>query len=204
MPVRQWPGREEWQARAEYAVRTWCPPRDRLPADAVFSTAAEEAEALTLVRDAAARARPAATAAIAVLRGQLPGQPAAGRARIAWFLDLDDATEAVASELAQLESSRTRLARALRSGHQGEALEELRHIASCPTVEVPAEVTSCLVRLSELAALAEARCNRAAEEALQKAIAAEVARRRTDEAWAHELERRDRVEAGPVVVRIRA
>ncbi|MER6253648.1 hypothetical protein ABT224_20060 [Streptomyces sp. NPDC001584] len=204
MPVRQWPGREEWQERAEYAARTLCPPRDRLPADAVFSTATEDAEALALIRDAATRARPAVTAAIAVLRGRLPDRPAAGRGRIAWFLNLDDAAEVVASELAQLESSRTRLARALRTGHQGEALEELRHIANCPAVEVPAEVASALVRLAELAALATARCDQAAEEALQKAIAAEVARRRTDQAWGRELERRSRVEAGPVVVRIRA
>ncbi|MFD5881036.1 hypothetical protein [Streptomyces yangpuensis] len=201
MPERQWPSREEWQARAEYAVRTWCPAADRLPEDAVFSTPAEDAEALALIGVAAAGARSVATAAIGVLRERLPGRPSVGRARIAWFLDLDAETEVLASELAQLESARTRLARAVRTGHQGMALEELRHITDSPTVEVPAEVAAAVARLGELGAVAAARRARAADEAQQKAIAAEIDRRRTDEAWALELERRRRAEAGPVIVR---
>ncbi|UQA95689.1 hypothetical protein [Streptomyces halobius] len=198
--TRQWPTRAEWQASAEYAVRTRCPAVDRLPADAVFHTPEEAAEARMLARAAAGQARPALTAAITALRARLPDRPAAGRARVAWFLALDADREAVAEELAALESSRTRLARAAREEHLGAVLDELQRLLRSSAVTPPEALPASAARLQELADAATVRRDQAAEAALQEAIAAEVARRCTDEVWEKELERRARVEAGPLVV----
>ncbi|MDX3165916.1 hypothetical protein PV516_19200 [Streptomyces scabiei] len=198
--VRRWPDRAEWQERAEYAVRTQCLAVDRLLDGAVFSTPEEDAEALALARSAAPEARRAATAAITALRARLPDRPATGRARVAWFLALDPEHETVASQLAGLETARTRLARAAREQHPGDVLDELRRITRSPAVTAPEAVTAAVARLQELAGAATARRDQAAEAALQEAIAAEVARRATDTAWEKELEWRARAEGGPLVV----
>ncbi|MEW2302014.1 hypothetical protein AB0958_18910 [Streptomyces sp. NPDC006655] len=202
MTERQWPTREEWQAKAEYSVRTLCTRWERLPHDARFITAEEEAEALAWALEAAKRLRPPLTAEINRLRVLVPDRPAAGRARVRWWLDLSEEKERVANDLSALEDIRRTVARAAREkawdtvgGQLGRLYRHQRRIMLDGGLDELCE------RLNARAVEVAARRDAEAVRLEQKAIEREVARRATDEAWEKELEWRARVEQ-PRVTRI--
>jgi len=197
-----WPTREEWQAKAEYHIRTVCTRWERLPADARFITDAEEVEARAWATDAAKRLRPALTAEINRLRALVPDRPAKTRERAAWFYDLPEDRYKVATDLAALEDMRRTVARAAREdgwGHIAFTLGRLyRHYAR---VMLDAGLDDVCEQLNARVVAVEARRDADARRLEDEAIAREVARRATDEAWAKELERRARVEQ-PRVIRV--
>lgn len=202
MPEYQWPSREEWQAKAEQSVRTRITMYERLPAGETYLTAAEEAEAAELAQTAAREARPLLTAEIRRLRDELPDRPNAGRVRINWFLNLDEERYTAACNLAAVEEIRTRTARAAKAGDWGEVQWQLGRIRkSYPAVVSTEALNAALDRLDELCAARDERRTAFARALEDAAVALEVARRATDEAWARELEWRAGVDA-PRVIRI--
>lgn len=206
MTAHQWPSREEWQAKAEQSVRTRITMYERIPAGTVFLTAGETAEALELARQAAAEARPLLNAEIGRLRGLLPDRPPASstRARVAWFLGLDEERYVMASDLAAVEEIRTRTSRAAKAGGWGEVQWQLGRIrCSYRAVRPTPALDAALDRLDELAAAETDRRATYARALEDEAVALEVARRAADEAWAKELEWRASVDA-PRVIRISA
>lgn len=200
MTGRVWPSREEWQAQAERAVRTFCTRWERLEPGAVWSTLAEDVEFEELATAAAKALRPLLTAEIGRLRALLPDRPPAGKPRIAWMLNLPEDRYAVACDLAALEDMRTEVARAARQCRWGHVAWELGRVRKhYPVIVLGCGLLSAADRMEALGQAATARRDAAALAAEQAAVDAEVARRATDKAWAQELERREQIESPSVV-----
>lgn len=203
MSDRQWPSRSEWQAKAEYAVRTGCTMYERLDQlqpGAVWSSLGEDIEMEELARPAAAELRGLLTAEIGRLRAKLPDRPANSRPRAAWFVALEGERYEDACNLGSLEAMRRELQKAVRGGAWGGVVWHLgrvrKHYAA---IRLPDEVLAAHDRMEELSEAARVRRRAAAQAAEDAAVAREVARRVTDEAWEKELERRARVDSPRVI-----
>lgn len=194
MTRRVWPTREEWEADAERATRHERFAHERLPAGAVFATPEETAESERLLAGLdllAPDVRRALTARITELRGRFPDRPAGGRDRIAWFVDLEGDAYTDAGTLAELERARRDLA----AGR----LSVVNVLLAHPTLVDEARWMPARQRLAELHDQGQARRDRAAAQAEQAAVDAEIERRRTDKAWRQQLERRASID-GPTVL----
>jgi hypothetical protein len=200
-----WPSREEWQAKAAYAVRTACTKYERLDRaqpNAVWFSLAESQEFEDLAAPAATEFRALLTAEINRLRALLPDRPKEGRARNAWFIALEGQAYEDACNLGSLEEMRRDVQRARRDGHWGVICWELGRVREHYTqITLPAHLVQAHDRMVELQKAAEKRRSEAADAVEQAAIAREVARRATDEAWAQELERRAAIDH-PRVIRV--
>jgi hypothetical protein len=208
MTSRAWPSRAEWQANAEQAVRTFCTPSERLERinpNAVWSMLGEDIEFEELATAAAKAVRPLLTREIDRLRAALPDRPAAGRPRVAWFVELDDQRYEDACNLGALEEMRRNLQRAARDGNWGEIAWEVGRLFDHyqPAISLGPTLCSAIERMRALSASAEARHDQAARDAVDAAVSAEIARRATDEAWQQELERRASIDS-PRVIRVGA
>ncbi|MFF7476590.1 hypothetical protein [Streptomyces sp. NPDC008092] len=205
MSARAWPSREEWQAKAEYAVRTACTKYERLERaqpDTVWFSLAEDQEFEDLAAPAAAEFRTLLTAEITRLRAQLPDRPKEGRARNAWFVALEGQAYEDACNLGALEEMRRDVQRSRRMGHWGVVCWQLGRVRKNYTqIALPDHLVRGHDRMLELQAAAEKRRDEAADAIQQSAIDREVVRRATDEAWAQELERRAAIDH-PRVIRV--
>lgn len=204
MSARAWPSREEWQAKAECAVRTSCTMYerlDRLQPDTVWTTLTEDVHLEELAFPAATALRPLLTAEIDRLRAQFPDRPKAGRARSLWFVELEDQAYDDAGNLGALEEIRTEVQRALRDKKPGAIAWNLgrirRHYTAIP---LPADLLAAHDRMEAIFNAANERRRAAAVEAQQAAIGKEIARRVTDEAWQQELERRANIDSPRVFI----
>jgi hypothetical protein len=201
--VREWPSREEWQAKAEYAVRTACTMYerlDRLQPDTCWSSLAEDVEMEELARPAAVELRRLLTAEIDRLRALLPDRPKHTKPRVAWFLALEGARYEDAVNLSALERMRTDVQRAVRNEAWGGVAWPLGRLRkSYPAILLTDDLLAAHDRMEELSAAAAERRRAAAQAAEDAAVAREVARRATDEAWEQELERRREIESPRVI-----
>jgi hypothetical protein len=202
---RAWPSREEWQAKAEYAVRTACTKwerLERLQPDTVWSSLAEDQEFEDLAQPAAKQIRALLTPEIERLRALLPDRPKEGRARNAWFVALDGKAYEDACNLGALEEMRRDVERSRRKQHWGTVCWELGRIRNhYSAIVLPADLVTAHDRMLELQDAATKRRDAVADAVQQEAIAREVARRGTDKAWAQELERRADIDH-PRVIRV--
>lgn len=203
MTGRAWPSREEWQAKAEYAVRTFCTRYERLDRaqpDTVWFSLAEDIEFEELAVPAAAELRRLLTTEINRLRAKLPGRPAKSRALSAWFVELEGQAYEDACSLGALEGMRTDVQRARRNQLWTAVAWHLRRVRKHYTqIVLPDSLASACDRMVELMDVATARRAEAARAVEQSAIAKEVARRATDEAWQQEIERRANIDSPRVV-----
>ncbi|MGW8702300.1 hypothetical protein ACWGOK_36165 [Streptomyces eurythermus] len=205
MTARAWPSREEWQAKAEYAVRTACTKYERLDRaqpDTVWFSLAEDQEFEDLAAPAAAKFRALLTAEINRLRELLPDRPKEGRARNAWFVALEGQAYEDACNLGALEEMRRDVQRARREEHWGVVCWQLGRVRNhYKQITLPSHLTEAYSRMVKLQASAEKRREEAADAIQRSAIEREIARRATDEAWAQELERRAAIDH-PRVIRV--
>lgn len=208
MTAYPWPSREEWAAKAEYSVRTFCTPHERLDRalpGADWSTLALDVEMEELAMMAATAARPLLTAEIGRLRALFPDRPPKSHARGLWFCDLDGGRYEDACNLGALEELRRLTARAVRAGRWGTVAWELGRVYdNYPAVTLPAEAAAAVLRMRAIGEEISARRNAAANRMVDAAVAVEIERRATDEGWAKELERRARIDDGPLVTIHRA
>jgi hypothetical protein len=202
---RAWPSREEWQAKAEYAVRTSCTKYerlDRLQPNTTWSSLAEDQEFEDLAEPAVKQIRALLTPEIERLRALLPDRPDKTRARGLWLVALEGQAYEDACNLGALEEMRRNVERARRKQQWGTVCWELGRIRSHYTqITLPSDLLAAHDRMLELQAAAEKRREAAADAALQAAVEREVSRRATDEAWAKELERRAAIDH-PRVIRV--
>lgn len=205
MSTRAWPSRKEWQAKAEYAVRTsetMYERLDRIQPDTNWWSLGEESELEELASSAAPEMRRLLTAEINRLRARMPERPAPGRERISWFVALEDEAYDNACNLGALEGMRTEVQRARQKQTWGEVVWHLGRLRShYPAVILPKDLLAAHDRMAELTASADERRKEAAVAAEQAAVDKEIARRATDEAWAKELKRRARIDS-PRVIRV--
>jgi hypothetical protein len=203
--IRAWPSRKEWQAKAEYTVRTACTKYerlDRLQPDTLWSSLAEDQEFEDLAAPAAVQIRSLLTPEVERLRALFPDRPNKTRARGLWFVALEGQAYQDACNLGALEEMRRDVGRARRAKHWGSVCWELGRIRNhYAAVRLPASLLTAHDRMLELQAAAEKRREAAADAAEQAAVDAEVSRRTTDEAWAKELERRAAID-NPRVIRV--
>ena len=205
MTGRAWPSREEWQASAEKAVRTFCTPSERLARinpGARWSTLDEDIEFEELATKAAKDVRPLLTQEIGRLRQTLPDRPAAGRPRMAWFIELEGQRYEDACTLGDLEEMRRDIQRAVRDSNWGTAAWEVGRLFDHyhPAITMSLALCNAVQRMRALSAAAQERHDQAAREAVDAAVAAEVARRATEEAWQKELERRADIDSPRVIL----
>ena len=196
---RAWPSRAEWAAKAEYAARTFCTRWERLPKDARFITDAEETEARELGCTAGKTLRPLLTAEIDRLRALLPDRPEKSRERAAWLYDLPEGRYKLACDLAALEDMRRTVARAVREDGWGHVRWTLGRLRRHYPVMLAGGLDVALDRLEAIGTAVQARRDAEAQRLEDEAVAREVARRVTDEAWVQELEWRAQVESPRVV-----
>jgi hypothetical protein len=205
MSPRVWPSREEWQAKAEYAVRTACTKYQRLERaqpDTVWFSLAEDQEFEDLAAPAAGEFRRLLTAEINRLRALLPDRPKEGRSRNAWFVALEGQAYEVACNLGALEEMRRDVQRARQKEHWGVICWQLGRVRDhYAEIRLPSHLLDAHSRMVKLQASAEARREKAANAIQQSAIEREIAWRATDEAWAQELERRAAIDH-PRVIRV--
>lgn len=204
MSAYAWPSREEWAARAEYSVRTACLPHERLERafpGTHWPTLAEDTEMEELARAAVKTVRPLLTAEITRLKGLLPDRPPKGRARADWFIGLEGKLWKDACNLAGVEGIRATIARAVRDEHRGTITSELMRVHdNYPDMILPADVVATVDRLRAIGFAINRRRDEMADRLVNEAVAAEVAKRATDEEWAKELERRARIDSPRVTV----
>ncbi|MGW5003206.1 hypothetical protein ACWEP8_36760 [Streptomyces hydrogenans] len=205
MSTRAWPSREEWQAKAEYAVRTGCTMYerlDRLQPDTDWRSLGEEIEEEELGTPAAAEMRTLLTAEIARLRALFPERPDRTRERGIWFCGLEGQAYNDACNLGALEGMRADVHRARREGNWAAVTWQLGRLRnSYPEITLTESLLAAHDRLTAISDSISGRRRQAAEAAEQAAADKEIARRATDEAWAKELERRDRIDS-PRVIRV--
>lgn len=193
MTAAAWPSRAEWQAQAEYAVRTFCTRWERLEPDAVWSTLAEDLELEELGRAAAGALRPLLTAEISRLRATFPDRPKSGRGM--WLIGLPEDRFEAAQNLTAIEGMRTDLGRAAKEAHWQRVGWQLGRIRRhYPAIALDGPLLAAEDRMAGIATAVEERRSRAAQDAEDAAVVAEVAKRATDEGWAQELRRRQRID----------
>jgi hypothetical protein len=200
----RWPSREEWAAAAEHSVRTACFPLERVPEGVEhYLTADEVAELDELQTRLSDAARSALTREIKRLRSLLPPRPSRIAERIAWFEALTREQQATAHRLSTLEYARTDVGRRARGEaaawagwyHGGANYRHVTDLLVAPFVEDRESLERLILLESRYRALRR----QAADAALALAIEDEVAKRNSDEGWAKELERRARIDGGPLI-----
>lgn len=205
MTSRAWPSREEWQAKAEYAVRTGCTMYERLDRaqpGAVWITLAEDREVDDLAFAAAGTLRSLLTEEINRLRRLHPDRPKTAHQRAKWAAGLSDGAWETALNLGALEQMRTEIHRARTAENWREVAWQLNRIhRHYPDIQLPAELAQADDRMQAIFDLVDARREKAAKELEQATVDAEIARRASDEAWAQELERRAAID-NPRVIRM--
>jgi hypothetical protein len=196
-----WPSREEWAARAEYFVRTVCLPLERVPEGAEhYLTVAEVAEMTGLYVELSKAVRAPLTTEIKRLQAVLPWPPPAKPLdRADWYDALADEQQRAWHQLQDLRTARLEIGRRakgltynLTGWHRSPLAFSVLSTDVAPLVPDQA----MLARLDELEARYATLRQQAAGEALESAIAREVAERNTDEGWAMELKRRARIDGG--------
>jgi hypothetical protein len=205
MSARVWPSREEWQAKAEYAVRTSCTMYerlDRVQGHTDWSTLAEDQEAEDLAFAAAGTLRSLLTAEIDELRQLLPDRPKTAHQRGKWAVALGEEAYETAINLGALEQIRTELHRARAAKNWREIAWQLGRVRhSYSAIQLPARLIEADDRLQVIFDRMDTRRRKAAEEVEQAAVDREIARRATDQAWAEEMERRAAIDH-PRVIRV--
>lgn len=205
MTARAWPSREEWQAKAEYAVRTSCTMYERLDRqqpNTVWITLAEDREVEDLAFTAAGTLRSLLTAEINRLRRLHPDRPSTAHQRAKWAAGLSEEAWETATNLGALEQMRTEIHRARTAENWREVAWQLNRIhRSYSGIQLPVELAEADDRIQAVFSLVDERRREAAVKVERAAVAAEVARRATDEAWAQELERRAAIDH-PRVIRV--
>ena len=193
------PTRAEWAdpEAARHAIQTRCFPSERAPSGAEhYLSPAELDELGTLKRELCQSARPPVTAEIKRLRALLPSQePRKTREHVNWYLALGEDDQAVADQLALLEDARRDLGRMLRHSGPGPRSNPLLRdsfVRADATELVPDR--DKLRRYTELLATVDSAHKAAGQAAEDAAVAAEQARRLTDEGWAQELAGREDLE----------
>jgi hypothetical protein len=193
-----WPSRTKWAAKAEQAIRTFCTPDERLERalpGAVWSTLAEDIEMEELAAATATTVRPLLTAEINRIKACLPDRPTKSRARGQWFCALDGQRYEDACNLGTLEEMRRDIARAVRDGHWGTISWHAGRLHDhYPQITLPAALVAGLDRMRVIGLAVERRRGLEADRIVAEAVAAEVALRASDEGWAQELERRERID----------
>ncbi|MFF0409114.1 hypothetical protein ACFYUY_01595 [Kitasatospora sp. NPDC004745] len=177
MSHRFWPAREEWAAKAEHYARSACYTDQRVsrfPLD--WLTVDQLVEARRLVAEIVKATRTAINRAVR----------SAG----------DDTQRQVALDCRAQLNSANKTATALYQ-EVGMLAQAWAHIAGAARVMGAAGPATD--RLDELATEMRTKRDAAARAALDDAVNREIARRNSDEGWAAELERRARIEAGPVI-----
>ncbi|MEV8638959.1 hypothetical protein AB0395_45625 [Streptosporangium sp. NPDC051023] len=202
--TRVWPSREEWAAAAERSVRTACMPLERVPEGAEhYLTADEVAEMDRLHVSLSASVRTPLTAEIKRLQRQLPWPPPAKPLdRSRWHDGLTADQQAAWQRLCELRNARLDVGRRAKGQTDqliGWVRFPLEHSVLSADVAPLVPDAEALARLAELEAKYGRLREQAAQDALDAAIARTVAERNSDEGWARELERRARIDGGPVV-----
>lgn len=202
--TRVWPSREEWAAAAERSVRTACMPLERVPEGAEhYLTADEFAEMDRLYVALSASVRAPLTAEIKRLQALLPWPPPAKPLdRSRWHDALTAEQQAAWWRLCDLRNARLEIGRRAKGQTDqliGWARFPLEHSVLSLDVAPFVPDAEGLGRLAELEAKYTRLREQAAQDALDAAIAKTVAERNSDEGWARELERRRRIDGGPVV-----
>jgi hypothetical protein len=177
-----WPTREEWAAKAEHSVRTSCYTSQRVsdfPSE--WLTFDQLMEARRLVASIVKATRPAINREARAARADADEE----RLRI------------VLGARAQLnDGNKYSLALYREAGRLAQAWTNIAGAARTAGTDGPEAD-----RLNSLAVEMLANRDTAAKADLAAAIEREVAKRNSDEGWAAELERRARIDAGPVITR---
>lgn len=198
MSSEQWSSRAEWQAAAEYSVRTFCTPLERLERlerGVIWSTLAEDVELEERALFVAKALRPLLAAEICRLRAGFPDRPSKASARGPWLVGLDDERYEAACNLAGVEGIRRETARAIRDQQWADVAWQTGRIRRhYPDITLAAPLLASLDRMEAIRDAATARRDAAADEAVEAAVVAAVAHRATDEGWAQELQRRERID----------
>jgi predicted transcriptional regulator len=204
MSDRTWPTREQWAAKAEHYIRTLATPSEWASKQPnTFLTNDELAEADQLVTTIVKASRASITHRTNPLRRSLPDMPT-GAALYDWLDQITPGQRADADQLLDLLSCRRDLnsSAKLVAGEYATTDNLLHGWSRVVVAAAKAGAGSADAgRLAELARKLRTGRDNAAEEALNASIAREVARRNSDDGWQEELERRARIDAGPVVTR---
>jgi hypothetical protein len=195
-----WPTRAEWQADAESFTRTLCCPRQRVSdrADSWLNTD-ELAEVRAVAHRLAKTLRREITRAINALAPQFPDEPASVVDRYDYEDVLDEARRADFKCLTSARQDRLQLGRDARI-FQGLSLTIAaaeaagRRFARIGSDWGTSDTAADLERLDHLLGAMTERCDTAAHEATETAVQAEIAKRNSDEGWAKELKRRERLD----------
>jgi hypothetical protein len=192
--TQPWPSREEWQAAAEYSVRTSCYAHQRVARGPKPYLSDDEIAELAALDVALAKAtRPVVLRRIKELRKLLADwpEPATGTF-YDWYDTLPENVQQALSELRSLEQVRTDLHRRSRG------VIPVAHLQATPHRDVPADLIpdqAIADRESELLRKWASLRDAAAEAATEAAVAREIARRATDAGWRAELQRRASIDA---------
>jgi hypothetical protein len=202
--IRSWRSRQEWAAEAEHAVRTACYPLERVPEGVEHYLSEDEvAEMDRLYVELSKSVRAPLTAEIKRLQGLLPSPPPAKPVeRADWYDNLDDEQQRAWQRLQNLRTARLEIGR--RANGQtynlvGWMRTDLNYSVLSSVVASFVPDQEALDRLAGLEAKYTKLRQRAANDALDAAIAREIAKRNSDEGWAKELERRAQIDGGHVL-----
>ncbi|WP_031166007.1 hypothetical protein [Streptosporangium roseum] len=203
--ARLWPTREEWAAAAEHSVRTACMPLERVAEGAEhYLSTTEFAELNGLYVTLSAAVRAPLTAEIKRLQALLPSPiPHRPLDRARWYDALTAEQQSAWQALQALRNARLEIGRRAQGQTYtliGWLRSSLKYSVLSPQVAPFVVDVEGLRRLAEL----EAKYTQLREQAAQVVEAAAIAKaievRNSDEGWAKELERRARIDDGPVVV----
>jgi len=195
-----WPTRAEWQAAAEPFIRSYCTPRERVQSRAKrWLSPAELDELRETTRRLAAVLRRTLTRTVTTLGPKFPDEPDRVIERLDWEDTLTDDRRAEYEHLHGARQDRLELGRRVRSLDDPDlkvaAAESAgRHLARIGAEWGTSETTADLERVAFLLAAMTERCDDAATAATEDEVQDEIARRATDEAWAKELKRRERID----------
>jgi hypothetical protein len=174
-------GRDEWAAQAEHRVRVECHAHQRVSADPADWLGVDELE----------EARAIAGALVRVTRRAL-NRAARGydkRTLPTWIRDARFNVSGAVGELGEAERTDDM------NGHDYAWHRLIRYAEE----HADDATVAARARLAELVTKMRAARDAAAEDALRAAIAREADRRNSDEGWAQEERRRERVRRGPTI-----
>lgn len=195
-----WPTRAEWQASAEHYIRSYCTERERVRAAAKhWLSPADLADARDTARQLAAALRRTLTRTINTYGPQFPDEPARGVDRFGWEDALDEARHADYEHLDGVRQDRLQIGRDARAFHEPRltithAESVGRRFARIGGDWGTSDTVADLDRLTQLLAAMTERCDAAAREATEDEVQDEIAKRNSDDGWAKELQRRERID----------
>jgi hypothetical protein len=200
---RSWPSREEWAANAENHIRTLCLPAERVSSRPADWLADEEMTRMTdLAVSVRAHTRRAINKAARPLQAVLADEPKRAADHLAWIDSLDHERLRQYHHLQHLRSDRARLNAAVRRATYTYATLNDVLFGFSDVVDIAREHAPDAEGISRLSALVGKlieRRDKAAQDALEAAIARERTKRNSDEGWAAEVKRRARIDGGPVI-----